>query len=137
MKQWWESDAVDDANAPKRTRAIAYYRHSAQDRQENSIPIQRDQVREWADKNGVEIIHEFSDAGKSGLNSEDRPAFTEMMDEWVMSRMDFAYVLCLDGSRLGRFQDDLSVQFIAQCKEHRKQVIYTSIGKPFLQGSIT
>ena len=42
MKQWWESDAVDDANAPKRTRAIAYYRHSAQDRQENSIPIQRD-----------------------------------------------------------------------------------------------
>jgi hypothetical protein len=46
---------------------VAYYRHSAQDRQENSIPIQRDQVREWAEKNGVEIIHEFADAGKSGL----------------------------------------------------------------------
>ena len=64
MKQWWESDAIEDADAPKRIRAIAYYRHSAQDRQENSIPIQRDQVREWAEKNGVEIIHEFSDAGK-------------------------------------------------------------------------
>ncbi len=41
MKQWWESDAIEDADAPKRVRAIAYYRHSAQDRQENSIPIQR------------------------------------------------------------------------------------------------
>ena len=101
MKQWWESDAIEDADAPKRVRAIAYYRHSAQDRQENSIPIQQDQVREWASKNGVEIIHEFSDAGKSGLNSEDRPAFTEMMEEWVTKRTDFAYILCLDVSRWG------------------------------------
>ena len=131
MKQWWESDAIEDADAPKRVRAIAYYRHSAQDRQENSIPIQQDQVREWAEKNGVEIIHEFSDAGKSGLNSEDRPAFTEMMEQWVTKRTDFAYILCLDVSRWGRFQDlDLSAQFSAQCKKHRKQVIYTSIGKP-------
>ena len=56
-----------------RPRAVAYYRHSAQDRQENSIPIQREQVREWAEKNGVEIIKEFADAGKSGLNAEGRP----------------------------------------------------------------
>ncbi len=92
MKQWWESDEVENPDATKRMRAIAYYRHSAQDRQENFIPIQRDQVRELADKNGVEIIHEFSDAGKSGLNSEDRPAFTEMMEEWecVTKRTDFA-----------------------------------------------
>ncbi len=112
-------------------RAIAYYRHSAQDRQENSIPIQRDQVREWADKNGVEIIHEFSDAGKSGLTSEGRPAFTEMMEEWVKKRQDFQYILCLDVSRWGRFQDiDLSAQFSAECRKAKKQVIYTSIGKP-------
>src|SRR5210317_1209178 len=85
MTQWWEI-GTPDVNALPRIQAIAYYRHSAQDRQENSIPIQRDQVREWADKNGVEIIHEFSDAGKSGLNAEGRPAFTEMMDEWVQKR---------------------------------------------------
>jgi DNA invertase Pin-like site-specific DNA recombinase len=111
------------------TRAVAYYRHSAQDRQENSIPIQRDQVREWAEKNGVEIIHEFSDAGKSGLTSEGRPAFTEMMGEWVKRRSDFTYILCLDVSRWGRFQDiDLSAQFSAECRKHNKQVIYTTIG---------
>jgi DNA invertase Pin-like site-specific DNA recombinase len=130
MTHWWEI-ATEDPTAAARPRAVAYYRHSAQDRQENSIPIQRDQVREWADNNGVDIIHEFADAGKSGLNAEGRPAFTEMMDEWVKKLTDFDYVLCLDVSRWGRFQDiDLSAQYSAECKKHGKQVIYTTIGKP-------
>ena len=127
---WWETDQ-GNGDGPPKVRAVAYYRHSAQDRQENSIPIQRDQVREWADQHGVEIIKEFSDHGKSGLNSEGRPAFNEMMDEWVTKRTDFEYILCLDVSRWGRFQDiDLSAQFSAICKKNNKQVIYTTIGKP-------
>jgi len=131
MTHWWEVGIPDTEGGPARVRAVAYYRHSAQDRQENSIPIQKDQVREWADKNGVEIIEEFADAGISGLTAEDRPAFTEMMDEWVKERNDFDYVLCLDVSRWGRFQDiDLSAQYSAECKKHKKQVIYTTIGKP-------
>ncbi len=136
MKQS-RSEAIANSDAPTRKRAIAYYRSSADRRLENSIPFQQVQVREWASKNDVEIIHEFFDRNESGNSSADRPAFTEMMEEWVMKRTDLAYVLCLDSSRLGRFQDDLSAQFMAQCNEHRKQVIYTSIGKPFLQGSIT
>ena len=128
---WWEVEPAGGHDAVPRVRAVAYYRHSAQDRQENSIPIQRDQVREWAEKNGVEIIHEFADAGKSGLNAEGRPAFTEMMEEWVKKRGDFDYVLCLDVSRWGRFQDiDLSAQFSAECRKQNKQIIYTSIGNP-------
>jgi DNA invertase Pin-like site-specific DNA recombinase len=131
MTQWWEIDTPQLLGAVPKFRAVAYYRHSAQDRQENSIPIQQDQVREWAEKNGVEIIREFADAGKSGLTSEGRPAFIEMMDEWVKKRTDFSYILCLDVSRWGRFQDiDLSAQFSAECKKHNKQVIYTTIGKP-------
>ncbi len=109
---WWE---IDQGQGPAKVRAVAYYRHSAQDRQENSIPIQRDQVREWAEQHGVEIIREFADQGGSGLNAEDRPAFTEMMDEWVKQRDEFEYVLCLDVSRWGRFQDlDLSAQYGAE-----------------------
>ncbi len=122
---------MPDPDAPALVRAVAYYRHSAQDRQENSIPIQQDQVRAWALEHGVEIIREFCEAGKSGLNSEGRPAFTEMMEEWISKRDDFEYVLCLDVSRWGRLQDiDLSAQFSAICKKHKKQVIYTMIGKP-------
>ena len=100
MSHWWEIAAADEPPVV-RPRAVAYYRHSAQDRQENSIPIQRDQVREWADKNGVEIIKEFEDAGKSGLDAEGRPAFNEMMDQWIKQKRDFVYVLCLDVSRWG------------------------------------
>ena len=79
MTHWWEIDTPELQETTPKVRAVAYYRHSAQDRQENSIPIQQDQVREWAQKNGVEIIQEFADAGKSGLTSEGRPAFTEMI----------------------------------------------------------
>ncbi len=68
---------------------------------------------------------------KSGLTAEGRPAFNEMMDDWVKQNKDFDYVLCLDVSRWGRFQDiDLSAQYSAVCKKHGKQVIYTTIGKP-------
>ena len=125
---WWE---IPPADVPPTadSRAVAYYRHSAQDRQENSIPIQQEQVRQWAEQRGVEIIHEFKDAGKSGLTAEGRPAFTEMMEEWVKKREDFAYVICLDVSRWGRFQDlDLSAQYSSECKRHGKNVVYTAIG---------
>lgn len=99
MVRWWE---IEDSTSPSTPciRAIAYYRHSAQDRQENSIPIQREQVRQWADENSVEIIREFSDAGKSGLNAEGRPAFNEMMNEWLRQRTDFDYILCLDATAM-------------------------------------
>ena len=131
MTAWWKTETADLPAPPLRIPAVAYYRHSAQDRQENSIPIQRDQVREWAEKNGVEIIKEFADHGKSGLNAEGRPAFNDMMENWVAKRDDFQYVLCLDVSRWGRFQDiDLSAQYSAMCKKHKKTVIYTTIGKP-------
>ena len=69
MSHWREIPA-DDEPVVVRPRAVAYYRHSAQDRQENSIPTEREQVRQWAEKHGVEIIEEFEDAGKSGLNAE-------------------------------------------------------------------
>ena len=128
MSHWWEIPS-EDQPIVVRPNAVAYYRHSAQDRQENSIPIQREQVREWAEKNGVEIIKEFEDAGKSGLNAEGRPAFTEMMDQWVKQRDDFEYVLCLDVSRWGRFQDlDLAGEYCVTCKRNGKQVVYTTIG---------
>ena len=93
MTHWWEVATADQNGAPTMVRAVAYYRHSAQDRQENSIPIQREQVHEWAEKNGVEIIKEFADHGKSGLTVEGRPEFTEMMEKWVKQRDDFDYVL--------------------------------------------
>ena len=103
MGNWWERhDRAQQVNTL--SRAVAYYRHSAQDRQENSIAIQQEQVRAWAQSNGVEIIHEFMDPGRSGLTAEGRPSFQDMMENWVKARNDFQYILCLDVSRWGAFR---------------------------------
>jgi DNA invertase Pin-like site-specific DNA recombinase len=132
MNDWWKEQGTDLLVEVQRTRAVAYYRHSAQDRQENSIPIQKEQVRKWADANQVEIIKEFADHGKSGLSAEHRDAFNDMLENWVKKEQDdFRYVLVLDVSRWGRFQDiDLSATYSAECTRHGKQVVYTSLGLP-------
>jgi DNA invertase Pin-like site-specific DNA recombinase len=127
MDAWWMKRDYE-VEAQSRLRTVAYYRHSAEIGQENSVEIQQDNVRAFAEKHDLDIIAEFADRGKSGLNAEGRPAFTEMM-HWVRSRHDFAMVLVLDVSRWGRFQDtDLSAHYESLCTQHGKQVIYTNIG---------
>src|SRR3954449_5758280 len=129
-RPWWARDAEIMPSSP-RSRAVAYYRHSAQDRQENSVAIQQEQVQQWARENNISIIHEFADRGKSGLTAEGRDAFNDMMENWVKVRHDFRLVLCLDVSRWGRFQDfDRSATYSAECSGHGKQVIYTTLGWP-------
>jgi len=127
MDAWWTKTSGQEESPPK-LRAVAYYRHSAEIGQENSVEIQQDNVRTFAAKHDLDIIKEFADRGKSGLNAEGRPAFNEMM-EWVQTRDDFCLILVLDVSRWGRFQDtDLSAHYESLCTQHGKQVIYTHIG---------
>ena len=111
-------------------RAVAYYRHSAQDRQENSVEIQQDQVRQFASENDIEIIREFADRGKSGLSTEGRDGFNEMITDYVQGGKEaFDFLLVLDVSRWGRCQDtDLSAYFTGLCAKHGKQVVFTTIG---------
>ena len=122
---WWDEPVAQDAS---QIRAVAYYRHSAQDKQKNSVEIQQEQVRTWAQSNQIIIIHEFADRGKSGLTADGRPAFSEMM-EMVRHVQDFTQILVLDVSRWGRFQDlDLSASYSAECKQHGKEVVYVNLG---------
>ena len=131
LNMWWARPKSSESDPAVRPRAVAYYRHSAQDRQENSVLLQQEQVRQWAEKNGVDIIEEFADRGKSGLTAEGRDGFNNMMERCAKKRGDFQYVLCLDVSRWGRFQDiDLSATYSAECKKHGKLVVYTTLGKP-------
>jgi len=113
-------------------RAVAYYRHSAQDRQENSVEIQQDQVRAFARDHDIEIIREFADRGKSGLSTEDRHEFNEMIRDYIEGgTAGIDYVLVLDVSRWGRFQDtDLSAYYTGLCSIHGVRVVFTTIGFP-------
>ncbi len=50
---------------------------------------------------------------------------------WVAKRDDFTYILVLDVSRWGRFQDiDLSATFSAKCTKNGKKAVYTTLGFP-------
>lgn len=123
---WWKKATIKHT-----ARAVAYYRHSAQDRQEYSVPIQREQVRKFAREHGLEIVKEFADYGKSGLSSKDRDKFLEMLEHVAEGPEDFDYILVLDVSRWGRFQDlVLSPYYIGLCQQYGKKVVFTDIGFP-------
>ncbi|MEK7202646.1 MAG: recombinase family protein [Patescibacteria group bacterium] len=86
-------------------RAVAYYRHSAEDKQENSVGNQREQVEEFAAKVDVEILEHFQDEGFTGTNAN-RPGFQAMLNKWVHdpNAPKIDYILVYDASRFGRFQ---------------------------------
>jgi len=110
-------------------RAAAYYRHSAQDRQENSVEIQQDQVRQFAEDNNIEMVEEYIDRGKTGLITEGREAFQRMLHDVETGKHQFDYVLVLDVSRWGRYQKrDIAAYYSALCEMHGAKVIYATIG---------
>jgi DNA invertase Pin-like site-specific DNA recombinase len=112
-------------------KAVAYYRHSAEDKQENSIPIQREHAERFAKEHQLEIIHEEADEGKTGLLAT-RPGFERLFKDWVLNpAAAFDYILVYDVSRWGRFQDqDESAHYEFLCKQHGKRVVYVSKGFP-------
>ncbi len=123
---WWKKTTVKTTS-----KAIAYYRHSAEDRQEYSIPIQREEVKKFAAEHGIEIIKDFPDYGVSGLSSKGRDKFVEMLEYVAKGQENFDYVLALDVSRWGRFQDlILSQYYIGLCQQYGKKVVFTDIGIP-------
>lgn len=112
-----------------KSRAVAYYRHSAQDRQENSVEIQQDQVRKFAEDNNIQIVEEYVDRGKTGLITEGREAFQRMLHDVETGKQQFDYVLVLDVSRWGRYQKrDIAAYYSALCEMHGAKVIYATIG---------
>lgn len=117
---------------PNDRKAIAYYRHSAEDKQENSVKIQRQHTEKFALDNNIQIIHEEADEGKSGLLAN-RPGFERLFTDWIENpnTLPFDYVLVYDVSRWGRFQDqDQAAYYTHLCKKYGKQVIYVSRGFP-------
>lgn len=89
-------------------RAVAYYRVSTveQARGNDSIALQREKCREWAERADVEIVAEFEDAGASA-KSADRPGFQAMIEYCQAYRPE--RVLCYALSRFSRDGYDFAV----------------------------
>ena len=62
MEPWWKP------KQEKYRQVIVYYRHSAQERQDNSIEIQRDKVLDFAERHSIEILDDL-EIDKNGITS--------------------------------------------------------------------
>jgi DNA invertase Pin-like site-specific DNA recombinase len=113
---------------------VAYYRHSAEDKQEQSVPLQREYGNAFGAQYGIEIIHDEADEGKSGLlGPEHRPGFKRLLENWIENpdAPQFDYVLVYDESRWGRFQNpDEAAHYEFLCAQRGKKVIYMASGFP-------
>ncbi|HEV2402757.1 MAG TPA: recombinase family protein [Candidatus Saccharimonadales bacterium] len=86
-------------------KGVAYYRFSAEDKQENSIENQREALEKKVAAEDIELVEAFKDEGISGLTFN-RPGFQAMLEKYVYAddapKID--YILFYDASRFGRVQ---------------------------------
>jgi len=105
-------------------RAAVYVRMSTE-HQQYSTSNQMDVIRDFALHRNLEIVREYSDEGKSGLNIEGRDALARMIDDVRSGAAQFDCILVYDVSRWGRFQDaDESAYYEFTCRQSGIEVHY-------------
>ena len=105
-------------------RAATYVRMST-DHQQYSIENQRVALATYAADSGLEIVQEYQDAGKSGLSLNGRDGLKQLLVDVRERRLDVHFMLVLDVSRWGRFQDvDEGAHYEFELRKAGIQVVY-------------
>jgi DNA invertase Pin-like site-specific DNA recombinase len=103
--------------------AAAYVRTATQD--QDSASKQMDAIRKYAKCRGMQIVKEYSDAGKSGLNVQGHESLAQMIQDVQNGQVNFSAILLYDVSRWGRFQDaDESAYYEYICRRAGVSVHY-------------
>jgi DNA invertase Pin-like site-specific DNA recombinase len=85
--------------------------------QQNSIPIQRAAIQQYATLHGYEVVATYSDSGKSGVEIKHRAGLRQLLHDVVGGQTRFRIILVYDVSRWGRFQDtDESAHYEFLCR---------------------
>ena len=104
--------------------AAKYVRMSTE-HQQYSTENQSECIHAYAEKHGMEIVQEYSDAGKSGLNLSGREGLQKLLRDVQSGMAGFSVILVYDISRWGRFQDaDESAYYEYICKRANVRVHY-------------
>jgi DNA invertase Pin-like site-specific DNA recombinase len=104
--------------------AAVYVRMSTE-HQQYSTNNQMDVILGYAHLRSMEIVREYSDEGKSGLNIAGRDALARMIDDVRSGEAPFLCILVYDVSRWGRFQDaDESAYYEFICRRAGIDVHY-------------
>lgn len=110
---------------PYPTRAAIYVRMSTEN-QNYSTDHQRSKIREYAAAHGIEIVREYVDEGKSGLDIRRRPGLIELIRDVQAPGADFQLIIVYDVSRWGRFQDvDEAAYHEHTCRRAGIRVVYS------------
>ena len=104
--------------------AAVYVRMSTE-HQQYSTSNQMDAIREYAKRRGLDIVQEYSDEGKSGLNIQGRDSLAQMIQDVADGKASYSSILVYDVSRWGRFQDaDESAYYEYICRKAGVSVHY-------------
>ncbi len=90
-----------------RRKAAAYARFSSSNQRDESIDAQLRAIREYAEKNDIDIVREYIDRAKTGTNS-DREAFRDMLHDSADGEFELVVVHKLDRFARNRFDSAVS-----------------------------
>ena len=103
----------------------ALYVRTATKHQQYSTDNQSDEIRDYANKRGIEIVKTYTDEGKSGLSIFGRAGLQNLLSDVESGRADFNLILVYDISRWGRFQNaDEGAYYEYVCRRAGIQVTY-------------
>src|ERR1039457_5070236 len=93
--------------------------------QQYSTSNQMGVIREYGKKRGKEIVKEYSDDGKSGLNIKGRGSLEQMIRDVLEGNAQYKSIQVYDVSWWGRFQDaDESAYYEYICRRANIEVHY-------------
>jgi len=75
------------------------------DHQQYSLHNQSEYIKDYAEKNNMEIAYTYDDAGKSGVSIIGRHSLQQLLSDVEQKKIDIQAVLFYDVSRFGRFQN--------------------------------
>ena len=90
-----------DPRKQQRAETCVLYLRMSDERQEHSIPAQRQELLSYAEKHGYKILREYLDEAISGDDTRRRVGFLRMRED--AQQGEFSVVLCWDQDRFGRF----------------------------------
>jgi DNA invertase Pin-like site-specific DNA recombinase len=88
--------------APREPSRAPQYVRMSTEHQQYSPENQLEVVRQYAAAHNMEIVQEYSDHGRSGLNIAGRDGLNQLMADVEAKRTNFTSLLVYDVSRWGR-----------------------------------
>lgn len=106
-------------------RAVGYVRRST-DRQEQSIPDQKEALKTYANEHGLRLVKFYVDDAISGTSTLGRRAFQQMIQDATASTRSFDKIIVYDVKRFGRIDNDEAGYYRHLLRVNGVEICYVS-----------